>query len=35
MKPIVVIGSGLAGFNVVKEFRKLDKETPLVVLTAR
>lgn len=34
MKPIVVIGSGLAGFNVVKEFRKLDKETPLVVLTA-
>lgn len=32
--PIVIIGSGLAGFNTVKEFRKLDKETPLVVLTA-
>lgn len=34
MNPIVVIGSGLAGFNTVKEFRKLDKETPLVVLTS-
>ena len=34
MKPIVIIGSGLAGFNTVKEFRKLDKETPVVVLTA-
>ncbi|HCE40574.1 rubredoxin reductase [Alcanivorax sp. 521-1] len=34
MNPIVVIGSGLAGFNTVKEFRKLDKETPVVVLTA-
>lgn len=34
MNPIVVIGSGLAGFNVVKELRKLDKETPLVMITA-
>lgn len=34
MNPIVVIGSGLAGFNTVKEFRKLDKDTPVVVLTA-
>ena len=34
MNPIVIIGSGLAGFNTVKEFRKLDKETPVVVLTA-
>ena len=33
MNPIVIIGSGLAGFNTVKEFRKLDKETPVVVLT--
>ena len=32
--PIVVIGSGLAGFNLVKELRKLDKETPIVMLTA-
>ncbi|ASK35751.1 FAD-dependent oxidoreductase [Alcanivorax sp. N3-2A] len=34
MNPIVIIGSGLAGFNTLKEFRKLDKETPVVVLTA-
>mgnify|MGYP000017554489 CR=1 FL=1 len=26
MQPIVIIGSGLAGFNTVKEFRKLDKD---------
>ena len=34
MQPIVIIGTGLAGFNTVKEFRKLDKETPIVMLTA-
>ena len=34
MHPIVIIGTGLAGFNTVKEFRKLDKETPIVMLTA-
>lgn len=34
MNPIVIIGSGLAGFNTLKEFRKLDKETPVVMLTA-
>ena len=34
MDPIVVIGTGLAGFNLVKEFRKLDKDTPVVMLTA-
>ena len=33
MHPIVIIGTGLAGFNTVKEFRKLDKETPIVMLT--
>ena len=31
--PVVVIGSGLAGYNTVKEFRKLDKETPVLVLS--
>ena len=31
--PVVVIGSGLGGFTVAREFRKLDKETPLVVLS--
>lgn len=34
MKPIVIVGSGLAGFNTIKEFRKLDKDTPVIVLTA-
>lgn len=32
--PIVVIGSGLAGYNLVKELRKLDAEVPVVVITA-
>ena len=30
---VVVLGSGLAGYNLAREFRKLDKETPLVVVT--
>lgn len=35
MKPIVIIGSGLAGYTLAKEFRKLDTQTPLVIVTAR
>lgn len=31
--PIVIIGSGLAGISVAKEFRKLDATTPLIVIT--
>jgi rubredoxin-NAD+ reductase len=34
MHPIVIIGSGLAGYNTAKELRKLNKETPLVVISA-
>ncbi len=34
MHPIVIIGSGLAGYNVARELRKLDKETPLVLISA-
>lgn len=34
MHPIVIIGSGLAGYNLAKELRKLDKEAPLVILSA-
>ena len=34
MQPIIIIGSGLAGYNVAKELRKLDKETLLTVITA-
>ncbi|MDP2228118.1 MAG: FAD-dependent oxidoreductase [Moraxellaceae bacterium] len=33
MKPIVIIGTGLAGYTLAKEFRKLDAERPLVLLT--
>ena len=33
-EPIVIIGSGLAGYNLAREVRKLDKRTPLVLLTA-
>jgi rubredoxin-NAD+ reductase len=29
--PIVIVGSGLAGYTVARELRKLDRETPLVV----
>jgi rubredoxin-NAD+ reductase len=32
--PLVVIGSGLAGYGLVKEFRKHDKDTPLIVVTS-
>lgn len=34
MSPIIIIGSGLAGYNTAKELRKLDKETPLTVIAA-
>ncbi len=34
MNPIVILGSGLAGYNVAKELRKLDKETPLMLISA-
>lgn len=32
--PIVVIGTGLAGYNLVKELRKLDTTTPVMMITA-
>jgi rubredoxin-NAD+ reductase len=31
--PLVIVGSGLAGYNLAREFRKLDKDTPLVVVS--
>ena len=34
MAPIVIIGSGLAGYTLARELRKLDKETPLAMVTA-
>lgn len=33
MKPILVVGTGLAGFNTVKELRKLNPDVPVVMLT--
>jgi rubredoxin-NAD+ reductase len=32
--PVVIIGTGLAGYNVAREFRKLDSDTPLLLITA-
>ena len=32
--PVVIIGTGLAGYNLAREFRKLDSETPLLLITS-
>ena len=32
--PLVIVGTGLAGYNLAKEWRKLDSETPLLLITA-
>jgi rubredoxin---NAD+ reductase len=34
MSGIVIIGTGLAGYTLAREFRKLDKETRLTLITA-
>jgi len=34
MNPIVIIGTGLAGYNLAKEIRKLDAERPLLLMTS-
>jgi rubredoxin-NAD+ reductase len=34
MNPILIIGAGLAGWTAVREFRKLDTTTPVVLITA-
>ena len=33
-KPIVIIGSGLAGYTVIREFRKLENEIPVIIISA-
>lgn len=33
MNTLVIIGTGLSGYNLAKEFRKLDAERPLVLIT--
>lgn len=32
--PVVIIGTGLAGYGVAKEFRKLDSEYPLIIISS-
>lgn len=32
--PVVILGTGLAGYGLAKEFRKHDTETPLILITA-
>ena len=32
-RPIVIAGSGLAGYTTARELRKLDRDTPLVILS--
>ncbi|WP_211829278.1 NAD(P)/FAD-dependent oxidoreductase [Kistimonas asteriae] len=34
MHPIIIVGTGLAGYNLAKAFRKQDQDTPLVMITA-
>jgi len=34
LQPVVIIGTGLAGYMLAKEFRKLDQTTPLTLVTA-
>lgn len=34
MHPIIIIGSGMAAYTLAREFRKLDKETALTIITA-
>lgn len=32
-KPIVIIGTGLAGYSLAKELRKIDTQVPLILIT--
>ena len=32
--PVVIIGTGLAGYNLAREFRRLDTQTPLLLIPA-
>lgn len=34
LAPVVIIGTGLAGYSLAREFRKLDKDSPLMLITA-
>lgn len=32
--PVIIVGAGLAGWTTVREFRKIDPDTPVVLVTA-
>jgi rubredoxin-NAD+ reductase len=34
MRPIVIIGAGMAAYSLAREFRKLDKTTPLMLVSS-
>lgn len=34
MNPIVIIGTGMSGYTVAREFRRLNKDAPLVLITS-
>lgn len=34
MQPIIIIGSGMAGYTLAREFRKLNTEQELVMICA-
>lgn len=34
MTPIIIIGTGFAGYTLAREFRKLDSNTPLLLITS-
>ncbi|MDY7026596.1 MAG: FAD-dependent oxidoreductase, partial [Pseudomonadota bacterium] len=34
MNPIIIIGTGLAGFNLLKELRKIDADRPITLITS-
>ena len=34
MKPLMIVGAGLAGWTTAREFRRLDSSTPITLVTA-
>lgn len=34
LRPLVIVGTGLAGYSLAREWRKLDPDRPLIMLTA-
>jgi NADPH-dependent 2,4-dienoyl-CoA reductase/sulfur reductase-like enzyme len=34
MQPLIIVGAGLAGWTTAREFRKLDADTPVLLVTA-